>query len=131
MPEIFDSDEEASVEADLTDPISEDYSNVESVRSANDESQASLPIEPSYYGGEDEDQLDFMFLACADWEKIVEDEKAQEDNLAKSVTGPRVSSFPATSQLKREVKANLKEMNEPVCGSFENYLGQCPADEQK
>lgn len=38
MPEIFDSDEEASVEADLTDPISQDYSNVESARSAIDES---------------------------------------------------------------------------------------------
>ena len=51
-----------------------------------------------------------MFLACADWEKIVEDEKAQEDtNSPKSATTPRVSGFPAINQLKREVEANLKE----------------------
>ena len=50
-----------------------------------------------------------MFLACADWEKIVEDEKAHEDSGPKSATGPRCSSFPTMNQLKREVKANLKE----------------------
>ena len=109
MPEIFDSDEEASFEADLTDPVSQECSNVESSPSAIDDSQASLSNEPSHYGGEDEDQLDFMFLACADWEKIVEDEKALEDSAPKSATGPRVSSFPSMNQLKREVKANLKE----------------------
>lgn len=49
-----------------------------------------------------------MFLACADWEKIVEDEKAHEDPSPKSATGPRVSSFSEMNQLKREVKANLK-----------------------
>ena len=55
MPEIFDSDEEASFEADLTDPVSQECSNVESARSAIDDSQASLSNEPSHYGGDDED----------------------------------------------------------------------------
>lgn len=67
-----------------------------------------------------------MFLACADWEKIVEDEKAQLDsdsvtsNKAHSATGPRVCGFPANMQLKREVKADLK-VQKNSCSSFEAY----------
>lgn len=72
----MDSDEEASFEADLTDPVSREYSNVESAKSVIEDSQASLDNSQSHYANEDEDQLDFMFLACADWEKIVEDENA-------------------------------------------------------
>ena len=77
---MFDSEEEASFEADLTDPVSREYSNVESAKGVEVDSQASLEDPQSHYGNEDEDQLDFMFLACADWEKIVEDENAQEDS---------------------------------------------------
>lgn len=48
-----------------------------------------------------------MFLACADWEKIVEDEK---ETIAepKSADGPRTVCFPASTQLKREAKASRK-----------------------
>lgn len=60
-----------------------------------------------------------MFLACADWEKIVEDEK---ETIAepKSADGPRTVCFPASTQLKREAKANRKS-TEAQCTSFADY----------
>jgi hypothetical protein len=77
----LDQSEEASFEADLTDPVSRGYSSVESAKSGMEDSRSSLENSQSHYDNEDDDQLDFMFLACADWKKIVEDENDQQGDV--------------------------------------------------
>lgn len=61
-----------------------------------------------------------MFLACADWENIAEDEASyDEDSKPKSANGPsRVVTFGSNVQLKREAKADLKTA---ACQSFMDY----------
>lgn len=62
-----------------------------------------------------------MFLACADWENIAEDEASQdEDSKPKSANGPsRVVTFGSNVQLKREAKADIKPA--ASCQSFMDY----------
>lgn len=117
-------DAQSCHEADLTDPVS---NQPVSECQLNDGTVTS-------YMPEDEDDIDFMFMACADWEQAAEDERnadaeAEDDNTDKSFEEP------STKQLKR-VSKNVRKLGEveaatvlsedakPMgsCSSFASYL---------
>lgn len=78
---IESEDENASCyEADLTDPMSAEDCQGEShqTNTFDDMAQADL-----------EDQGDFLFMACADWENMKEDSDLDEDSDSQPVVGTK------------------------------------------
>lgn len=78
---IESEDENASCyEADLTDPMSAEDCQGEShqTNTFDDMAQADL-----------EDQGDFLFMACADWENMKEDSDLDEDSDSQPVVGSK------------------------------------------
>lgn len=123
LSERESDDAQSCHEADLTDPVS---NQLASEGQLNDGSAAS-------YMPEDEDDIDFMFMACADWEQAAEDER----NAAAEAYEESDKSFEDSSnkQLKR-VSKNARKLGEqeaatvlsadakPMgsCSSFASYL---------
>jgi hypothetical protein len=116
-------DAQSCHEADLTDPVSNLHA---SEGQLNDGSATS-------YMPEDEDDIDFMFMACADWEQAAEDER----NAAAEAEYESDKSFDeATGKQLKRVSKNARKLGEldaasvlsngskamGSCSSFASYL---------
>lgn len=68
--ESCSEEEQSCHEADLTDPVSQQHFH----NGSEERTQQQEGYTFNTHSGEDED-IDFMFMACADWEQAAEDER--------------------------------------------------------
>lgn len=126
-------DAQSCHEADLTDPVSNQPVS---------EGQLGDGYTVDSYMPEDEDDIDFMFLACADWEKAAEEERnAAAQDMKSDQENDKSFEESSTNQLKRvsknarklgelEAAAELSQAVKPTgsCSSFASYLACAEAD---